>query len=305
MLTAVTILIFVGLIWTTTGVVMGGVARHDVHVESMQCMSYLLGSLICLVLLPLYPSLEVSGQFAWFAIGMYFLVGVLNYFVNVTMTAAMKRGPNSLVWAILQAGMIMPFIVGICFHDVQANAMRLVGMAAMIAALALISLDKNDSSDTTGKSWLLIAFVTFLIVGVQQTVATEPSYYPETRSGIPTIYRCLALCGGNLVATIPYIFNIARKGGVEGIRDEFSGKWLWLFAITLQASILIDKLFLSFKAMDIMARLGRGGVSYPVMVVSCIAGFTLYSMIILREKVTWRSAFGLLLCALGIVMLSL
>ncbi len=305
MLTALIILIVVGLIWTTTGVVMGGVARHDVHVESMQCMSYLLGTLICLALLPLYPALEVSGKFAWFAIGMYFLVGVLNFFVNVTMTAAMKRGPNSLVWAILQAGMIMPFIFGICFHDVQASALRLVGMAAMIVALALISLDKNESGGTIGKSWIFMAFVTFLIVGVQQTVATEPSYYPETRSGIPTIHRCLALCGGNLVATIPYIINIAHKGGVKGIRDEFNGKWLWLFAITLQVSILIDKLFLSFKAMDIMAKFGRGGISYPVMVISCIAGFTLYSIIFLREKITWRSAIGLFLCVFGIVMLSL
>jgi len=305
MLTALIILIIVGLIWTTTGIVMGGVARKGVSVESMQCMSYLLGTLTCLALLPLYPALGVSGKFAWFAMGMYFLVGVLNYFVNVTMTAAMKRGPNSLVWAILQAGMIMPFIVGLCFHDVSAGAVRLVGMVAMIAALALISLDKNDGGGATGKSWLFLAFVTFLIVGVQQTVATEPSYYPETRSGIPTIYRCLALCGGNLVATIPYIFGLVCKGGVMGIRNEFSGKWLWIFAITLQASILIEKLFLSFKAMDMMAKLGRGGVSYPVMVVSCIAGFTLYSMIILREKVTWRSAIGLLLCALGIVMLSL
>ena len=305
MLTALIILIIVGLIWTTTGVVMGGTARHDVHVESMQFMSYLLGSVVCFTLLPLYPALGVSGKFAWFAVGMYFLVGVLNYFVNVTMTAAMRRGPNSLVWAILQAGMIMPFTVGICFHDVQSGTVRLMGMAAMIAALALLSMNKNDSGNTTGKSWLFMAFVTFLLVGVQQTVATEPSYYPETRTGIPSIYRCLALCGGNLVATMPYMFNIARKGGVKGICDEFSGKWLWIFAIALQASILIEKLFLSFKAMDMMANLGRGGVSYPVMVVSCIAGFTLYSIIFLREKITWRSAFGVILCALGIVMLSL
>ena len=305
MLTALIILVIVGLIWTTTGVVMGGVARKGVSVESMQCMSYFLGTLACLALLPLYPALEVSGKFAWFAMGMYFLVGVLNYFVNVTMTAAMKRGPNSLVWAILQAGMIMPFMVGICFHDVQAGGVRLTGMVAMLAALALMSFDKNDASGATGKSWLFMAFVTFLIVGVQQTVATEPSYYPETRTGIPAIYRCLALCGGNLVAAIPYIYNLSRRGGVKGIRDEFSGKWLWVFAITLQASILIDKLFLSFRAMDMMAKFGRGGISYPVMVVSCIAGFTLYSMIILREKVTWRSACGLFLCVLGIVMLSL
>ncbi len=310
MLTALIILIFVGMIWTTTGVVMGGAARHDVHVESMQFISYLLGVAVCLALLPLYPAPEVGGKLAWFAFGMYFVVGVLNNFLNIAMAAAMKRGPNSLVWAILQTGMIVPFIIGICFHGEQAGFIRLTGMAAMLAALALISLDKDKGSHSEGdgskgKSWLFIAFVAFLIVGVQQTVNTEPSYYPEIRTGIPIIYRCLALFGGNWVAAFPYMLKTTFNGGVKALRDEFSGKWIWIFAIALQASLLIEKLFLSFRAMDMMAKLGRGGVSYPVMVVSCIAGFTLYSMTILHEKVTWRSAIGLMLCALGIVMISL
>ena len=310
MLTALIMLIFVGMIWTTTGVVMGGTARHDVHVESMQFVSYLLGVAVCLALLPLYPAPEVGGKLAWYAFGMYFVVGVLNYFLNIAMAAAMKRGPNSLVWAILQAGMIVPFIIGICFHGEQAGFIRLSGMAAMLAALALISLDKDngchsEGDGSKGKSWLFIAFAAFLIVGVQQAVNTEPSYYPEIRTGIPIIYRCLALFGGNWVAAFPYMLTLAGRGGVKAVRGEFSGKWIWIFAIALQASLLIDKLFLSFRAMDLMARLGRGGVSYPVMVVSCIAGFTLYSMTILHEKVTWHSAIGLMLCALGIVMISL
>ena len=183
-------------------------------------------------------------------------------------------------------------------------------MAAMIAALALISLDKDNGCHSKGdgskdKSWLFIAFAAFLIVGVQQTVNTEPSYYPEIRTGIPIIYRCLALFGGNWVAACPYMLKTTFHGGVKALRDEFSGKWIWIFAIALQASLLMEKLFLSFKAMDMMARLGRGGVSYPVMVVSCIACFTLYSIIVLHEKVTWRSAIGLMLCTIGIVMISL
>ena len=88
MLTALIILIFVGMIWTTTGVVMGGTARYDVRVESMQFISYLLGVAVCLALLPLYPAPAVSGKLAWYAFGMYFVVGVLNYFLNISMAAA-------------------------------------------------------------------------------------------------------------------------------------------------------------------------------------------------------------------------
>ena len=279
---------------------MSGVARRGIAVEPMQCVSYLIGTVVCLALLPLYPPIEAKGGFAAFALGMYFLVGVLNFFVNITMAAAMKRGPNSLVWAILQAGMIIPFIIGICFHDVHAGPLRLLGMASMLVAMWLISMDRNSPGTASGRSWLLLSFVAFLIVGIQQAVNTEPSYYPETRTGIPIIYRCLALCLGNFIATLPSTLKQSLKDGMA----VFGGKWLWSFALILQASILLEKLFLSFRAMDMMAKLGNGAISYPVMVVSCIAVFTLYSIIFLHEKVTWRSMSGLVLCTLGIVLLS-
>ena len=78
---------------------MGGTARHDVHVESMQFVSYLLGGAVCLALLPLYPAPEVGGKLAWYAFGMYFVVGVLNYLLNIAMAAGMKRGPNSTLYS--------------------------------------------------------------------------------------------------------------------------------------------------------------------------------------------------------------
>ncbi len=155
---------------------MSGVARRGIAVEPMQCVSYLIGTVVCLALLPLYPPIEAKGGFAAFALGMYFLVGVLNFFVNITMAAAMKRGPNSLVWALLQAGMIIPFIIGICFHDVHAGPLRLLGMASMLVAMWLISMDRNSPGTASGRSWLPLSFVAFLIVGNQQAVNTEPSY---------------------------------------------------------------------------------------------------------------------------------
>ena len=304
MITALLFLILVGVIWTITGIVMGSAARQDVSNELMQCISYALGTMTCLALLPLYPTVQVTGNLAFFALGMYFLAGVFNFFLNLAMAGAMKRGPNSIVWAIIQAGMVIPFMVGICVHDVHAGPSRLLGMLSMLAALVLISMDKKSRGETSGRLWLLLSFAGFLIVGVQQSISTEPSYYPEIRTGIPIVHRCLALCSGNLVATLPLLLRQLFKGNFKQLRGELGRKWLWFYALLLQASILIEKLFLSFRAMDMMAKLGNGAISYPVMVISCIAAFTLYSIAVLHEKVTWYSAIGLFLCTLGIVMLS-
>ena len=298
MLTALFLLILVGVIWTVTGVVMGGVARKGLSPELTQAVSFLLGLLACLALLPLYPAPEGSGKAAAFALGLYFFAGVLNCFLNSLMAAAMKRGPNSLVWAILQAGMIVPFLVGVLCHDVHAGVLRMLGMAAVLAALALMSAGKDDAAK--GKTgWLALSFLALLVVGIQQTVVTEPSYYPEIRSGIPMIHRCIALCAGNFAATLPFLVQYARENGIRGLGKAAGNRQLWRFAVLLQSSILFEILFLSFRAMDEMAKLVRGAISYPVMVISCIAAFTIYSIVFRHEKTTLRAAAGLALPVRG------
>ena len=309
MLIGVLILVAVGLIWTLTGVVMGGAKKHGIDSSLMQLMSSVLTLVVSalLILLKVFPSLDVGGRTVFYAFIMYFLVGASGYLLNETMARAMERGPNGLVWGILQSGTVIPFIVGVLFHGIPAPLLRICGMAMILVALMLMSSDRQDNAvKTEGKSWLFLSFMAFMICGLQQTINNEPSYSEEIRHGVHAVYRCLYMAIGSLLSAI---YGQLRRGGLktlrENIKRNFRLPWFWLFSFGEKTIGIFGTLYLTFNGMDRMARLGYGAISYPVMVVSCIAGFSLYSMLVLRERCTWKSVTGLLCCIAGIIGLSL
>ncbi len=306
MLIAVFILILVGFSWTYNGVVMGGVSRHNVSIPLMQLIAYLFGLIVGLGLLfsGLYPPLSASREATIQACILYSLVGMLSFPLIVAMAKGMERGPNSLVWAILQSGMVIPFIYGICFHDVKAGAIRLIGMVLLLIAVPLMSVNrKKEEKKTSGKSWVFFAIVAFFICGIQQTLNNEPSYSDEIRAGVPVIHRCLLIYISNLVVAIVMLLCPNQAAVRKDIRTHLRNRYLWIYAIGLQTLTMLSGLFLSFNAMDRMAKLDMGAVSYPVMVISCILGFTLYSITWLRERLTWEAITGICLCIMGIVFL--
>ncbi len=309
MFVGVLILVAVGLIWTLTGVVMGGAKKHGIDSSLMQLMSSVLSLVVSslLILLKIYPPMDVCLKTGLYAFAVYCLVGASGYLLNETMARAMERGPNGLVWGILQSGTVIPFIIGVIFHGVPAPLLRICGMAMILVALMLMSIDRHaQETKAAGKSWLFLSFMAFLICGFQQTVNNEPSYSEEIRHGVHAVYRCFFLACGSLLSAI---YGQLRRGGLNSLRENakrnFRLPCFWLFSFGEKAIGIFGTLYLTFNGIDRMARLGYGAISYPVMVVSCIAGFSLYSILVLREKCTWKSATGLLCCVLGIIGLSL
>lgn len=299
----IALLVIVGGIWTLTGIVMGGASRHEIETPLLQLISSAIQCVVCGILISagVFPGLSISWTPALMALGMYFAVGVLNYVLMETMARAMERGPNGMVWAILQSGMILPFAAGILFHGVSAPATRLIGMAILLAALVLMSSAKNENEKNRyGKSWLILSFAAFLICGLQQTISNEPSYHESIRNGVPAVYRTLALGIGNFLPALPVCLLRKNGPGKKSLAAAFRRKLLWKYAVALQAFSLAAALFLTYNGMDRLAAAGIGAVSYPLMVVTCIVVFSFYSRIALREKLTLRSTAGILCCLTGI-----
>ena len=287
---------------------MGGAKKHGIDSSLMQLMSSILSMVVCCVLifLRVYPPLDVSMKAGIYAFAAYFCVGVSGYLLNETMARAMERGPNGLVWGILQSGTVVPFIVGVLFHGIPAPLLRICGMAMILVALMLMSSDRQDNAaKNEGKSWLFLSFMAFMICGLQQTINNEPSYSEEIRHGVHAVYRCLYMAIGSLLSAIYGQLKRGLKSLQDTMQQNFRLPFFWLFSLGEKTIGIFGILYLTFNGMDRMARLGYGAISYPVMVVSCIAGFSLYSMLVLHEKCTWKSVSGLLCCIMGIIGLSL
>ena len=306
MLIALSILILVGFSWTCTGIVMGGISRHNVPYSLMQLVAYSFSTIIGIVLLlsGLYPPLNISRASTIQACWTYPVVGALNFLLLVIMAKGMERGPNSLVWAILQSGMVVPFIYGVCFHSVKASGLRLTGMVLLLVAVPLMALNRKDEpKKTSGKSWVFLALTAFLVCGIQQTINNEPSYNEEIRVGFSAVHRCLLMYVANIVIA-GFMLCLPRQAAVrKNIGTYLKNRYLWIYSLGLQFISMISGFFLLYNGMDRMAKLGMGAISYPIMVISCIMGFTLYSLLWLRERLTWQALLGLTCCVSGIVLL--
>ena len=57
--------------------------------------------------------------------------------------------------------------------------------------------------------------------------------------------------------------------------------------------------------MDALAKAGAGSIAYPLLVSSCIIGFFLYSVLLLKEKNRPIQYAAFILCLTGIVLISL
>ena len=66
---------------------------------------------------------------------------------------------------------------------------------------------------------------------------------------------------------------------------------------------LIAGYFLQYNGMDTLASAGMGGIAYPLMVGSCIVGFSLYSVVVMREKNQWQQYLAFALCLGGMICL--
>ncbi|MBO7741041.1 MAG: hypothetical protein J6S21_00670 [Victivallales bacterium] len=300
-------LIATGLSWTLTGVALSGVSRRNVNATYLLFFGPLLGVLISAGIM---GGAALMGQ-EWvsapvhrgFAVD-YFVVGAINYGLMYLGSVAMGRGPNNIVWCILQSGTLISFIMGIVAFGEPLTGMRLVGMILMMTAMVFFSVvrkNENAGKDIKGHSWVFLSLLAFLICGFQHCLAALPSYYEEGRA-IHAVIRTLCV---NLGATLTPMFIILVKlfkGEFSCKFPELRNKWLWYYVLFQLAFGVVCAYFLTYRGLDILASEGYGAMGYPVMVVSCIVGFFLYSALVLREKSTWIHWLAFLACIVGIGM---
>lgn len=88
-------------------------------------------------------------------------------------------------------------------------------------------------------------------------------------------------------------------------KRECGGKGEWISAVILMVLNTAASCFLFYKGLDLLAGSGAGGLGYPVAIGVCVAGFSLYSLLFLKEKFARLSLGGLIAVCLGIIIITL
>lgn len=317
MLKALIFLVTTGFCWVAVGAVVGLIGRRGLNLLYYQIICSALSLVISLSIgffFPdkLIPPEGISASTWFWVIAGSLANGVFNYLMIKFMGLAMKKGPNAVVWATIQSGLIYPFFMGwLVFHE-KMSACRIAGIVLIVASVILYAArgkasGKSDApsaspSETGGvTAWLLPALLGMLCCGINQCGGNLPSYL-ERGQDFPSVFRALFLHVGGLLGCL---------GGI--LWGGFRGKWpdkprkgellrLTIYcASVLSVSYTANILFM-FPGLDALKNLGRGPLGYPIMVCSCIIGFFPYGLFVLREKINPIQAVGAVVGIAGIIL---
>lgn len=326
---AVLLLFASGLSWVSVGAAVGYVERRGYDLVLYQ----ILLCAVC-VALGLAGWLAAPGAFfpeggapalTWaLVIVALLLCGVFNYLMNVMMGQAMKSGPNAIVWAIIQSGLVYPFLMGSLVFGVPTGPRRLCGIALIIASVFLYAARGNAAGNAASGSdsqparadgsgappaprqaplrrWIPAALLGMLFCGINQCAANLPSYL-ERGSDFSSTFRTFAIYFGLLAAALAD--RAFRRRRVAGRAAPPPGQLraLTAWAVGVGALSFLSTKFFTFPGLDALERLGAGSMGYPVMVAACIIGFFPYGALVLHERIDTRQAAGAVIGLAGILL---
>lgn len=305
MLIGIVCLVLVGSSWALIGVIMGQAPKRGIDTGVILIFGALVPFTVSatLFITGIAPTFSTSLRTGLIVGGIYALSGMLNFILLQLMAQAMQRGPNGIIWAIIQSGVIFPFAMGMIFFAVPATPIRLLGIIALLLALALFAFSKDNARADSG-GWLTLSLIAFLVCGAQQVCNNLPSYIPEVRDGVSYYYRTFSLACGGIISFS--LWNLLLKSA-SPLRMRFlaavRNPLFWKYVLVIQGFGLLSAYFLLYRGMDLLSKAGIGSASYPLLIGSCIVVFTIYSRWVLKERHRIVQWFGLLLCVSGIVMI--
>jgi multidrug transporter EmrE-like cation transporter len=216
------------------------------------------------------------------------------------MSIAMRNGPNGIAWAVIQSGMVVPFLVGTIAFGEKAGFTRFVGLGLLLVALALFARARDNSPQVQGnrKIWLLTSGADFFCVGLIQTLNNLPSYF-QAADTVSTVSRTFALQVGAVGAWL-LLSAFHPRQAVRGFT-----RGALLLGVVMAVNAILSGFFIQYYGQNILAQSGFGAVASPITSASCLIWFTLYSTVFLKEKLSLPSRLALAFCIVGVVLMSL
>ena len=294
-------MIIVGCSWCLIGFIMGDAPKRGIEPSVIQFFGFLITCIFSISAIFITGGIpHCSWKITAMTCTLLWVGGIMSFVLLQIMSYAMQRGPNGIIWSVIQSALVFPFIGGIIFFDVQLSWARGAGIICLLAALFLFAMTKDNGN--SGKGWKLPALICLVIAAIQQNLSTMPSYFQEARE-VNSIIRTLATAFGGLSAAI--IYNLAKmsKSRWENVCSNIKNPLLWRYVFALQFFNLVFSYTLLYPGMNAMADAGLGGMSYPMMVGSCIVSFSITAVWLLKEKFTLLQLGALVICISGLVLI--
>lgn len=284
-----------GFIWIFIGVVFSYAAKNKLNIINLNILS----SIITIILLPVFIT-DGSGFLSggnyppMLYILLVIIAGAFNMTGMILIQGAMKYGHNSVTWAIGQSALIIPFFCGLFLLGEKAELLKILGAFLVVGGIITLSRIKsgneNSPHESNNRKWLAMTLSAFLIVGIAQALqAATPYFSYQDDFGI----RPMLIMLGSMLAVV---------AGRLILRDgKFSMTRIMFILALILVAINIACLKLLFMAIDSLASVNMVAAVYPIAIGTCITGFAIYSMAVLKEKVNALIFGGTALIVAGII----
>ena len=285
----------VGLSWTVFGYLMGKAPKLGIDVTGLLFICTGIEFFISLVI-AVFSGIPRATAAGWgIGFGLQVACGVVNYLQLEIMSKAMQRGPNGIVWTIIQSGFVFPFIMGITFFGVPLQMMR--GTGFLLVIISLILLGTSGDREPGSSKWKLLALIAFGVTGISQCLSNLPSYFASA-DAITSIWRTNGFALGVLIGCFIYRFMNLRRF-FQVVHRQLFDRQVWRLGVFGSSANLLSSFLFLFPGMNMLAKANAGAIAYPIMVCSCLIFFELYSIIFLHEKRTMVQIGALILCLFG------
>jgi len=300
MLIAIVMGVLTGLVITFVGVALKYISSSKLDAQKYFLLNYFFTCILGLIIFCKFDVVFSGEVISPVKLVIVFgLSGVFNYLGLLFMEKAMTYGHSGVVWAIGQSALIVPFLVGVFVFNQTATLVQYIGVLSILLGVFIPSLAgrKNSVDGHTGSShiWFFLALASLLASGAAQAFANVPSYWvgwsdnAQLRLSLGALASTI-ICLAVMLIKRKKIFPIARKLVVIGF---------------VMACVTLLALKMLFYTLDRLSSYNMGAIGYPIVIGSCITGFSLYSMFVIKEKVLWQNWVGLIATILGIIIISL
>lgn len=284
-----------GLIWGLVGVVFYHAVRKKIEYASLMFVASLVSMIAAWALRCDYTKITFSGNEE--VIGKLLLVmggvALLSSIGFWLMRQAMQSGHSGVAWAMVQAAMVIPALAAILFFGETLTFFKIAGLFVIVSSIVAFSFSKENKQESKHRhAWLWFALIAFLLVGVSQFLSTFPSYWEEWDESVD-LRLPLQMTFTFLIFSI-YLLATRQKVNKVAIRPGL------LYAVV----VFIGQVFL-YLSIDRMALAESISLVYPVAIGTCVVSFSLYSVIIIKEKSSRYIVLGLLGVAIGIVLMAI
>ena len=205
-----------------------------------------------------------------------------------TLILAMREGPMSYTVLISTCGMIIPTLYGTFVYHEAVSVLQVIGFVVMPIGFYFGANPKK--SDRITVKWAKYVFTCFFSNGMQgvlQKVLIRSDYAQENGMFLTSAFLVAAIILGGI-----YLLQKDKRKAEPGFLKKY------------KTSIIVGAMdAFQHKTNIVLSGVLPSIICYPVINGGGIAGATIVSVVLLKEKMDKKQKLGFALCVLSIILM--